>query len=109
MRSIDILNEKFNSGSFGYIELDPEDWTTVDRDLDTILGEIAGCSSAEDAAQWLDELGELQEILAKLRFKYDVPLSARLRQIVREFDRSDDHDLRASVFEKIKKGVFLSG
>jgi len=86
-----------------------EDWLLIEEDIDAVLRKVGSCASAEEAAPMLDDLGKIQELLARLRFKYDVPLSRRLRRLVREFDRSDDPDLRAFIFAKIKEGRFLTG
>jgi hypothetical protein len=54
----------------------------------------------------LNELGDIQLLLAKLLFKYDMPLSQKQKSLVRQFDRCDDPTVREMVFNAIKEGKF---
>jgi hypothetical protein len=75
--------------------------------LDENLARISACSCIEEASDALNELAGFQEELCVIAFRWDMELPSRLRQFVREFDRSDDITLRANVFGKIKAGQFL--
>jgi hypothetical protein len=69
--------------------------------LDSLVKKIQGCESVADADGCLTDLGVFQEELARIFFKFNVPLRPRLRRLVREFDRPDDHDLRVYTFKKL--------
>lgn len=75
--------------------------------LNSILGEIRQQESLEAADACLTQLGLFQTELARACFKWRMPLPPKLRRLVREFDRSDDADLRLAVFKQIKEGTFL--
>ena len=62
----------------------------------------------EIASVYLDLMGELQTELATAHYKWKVELPSPLIQLVKEFDRSDDPDLRLIAFNKIKDGTFLA-
>ncbi len=108
MRSMELLLQKLTLFSSDRGDIQPEDWYVVETDVNEILGRIAGCDTLAEAGPFLDKLGDLQEVLARLAFKYHVLLPPRLRQLVREFDRSDDPDLRAFVYARIKSAQFLT-
>ena len=74
--------------------------------LSSLLEKISVCTDLNAAEDLLDQLGRFQTELAKACFEWDVSVSPRLRMFVREFDRSDDPDLRAHVFDSIKRGEF---
>jgi hypothetical protein len=76
----------------------------LESELDDILRLIASKASMSAAEKDLDSLGQLQELLALLRFRYDAELTKRQREIVRQFDRSDDFGVRLHVFKQIKAG-----
>lgn len=82
--------------------------TTLLASLDTLLEEIKACNDMHSAGPYLDDLSFLQEELARACFKWHITLPSKLRQLVSEFDHTDDPELRASVFNKIKNGNFLS-
>jgi uncharacterized protein with von Willebrand factor type A (vWA) domain len=86
--------------------LSAEEVVELDNELANVIADIKASSSYSAAAQSLDELGTLQEVLALLLFKYDAPLSTRQRAVVRRFDRSDDPDLRAAIYKAAKEGRF---
>lgn len=48
----------------------------------------------------------LQTLLAKVSFKWNIPLSAYLNKIVKDFDRIDNEEQRRVLIEEIKRGVF---
>jgi hypothetical protein len=75
--------------------------------LDENLARISAHSCIEEASDSLNELAGFQEELAVVAFRWDMELPSRLRQLVREFDRSDDITLRTIIFGKIKAGQFL--
>ena len=79
----------------------------IEQRLDLILGRIANQEDLTSASVGLDELGKLQDDLARACFKWKILLSNRLRNLVREYDRHDSAVLREYFFEKIKRGEFL--
>jgi peptidoglycan hydrolase-like protein with peptidoglycan-binding domain len=109
MRSTDLLTERIRTAAFERPQLEPDDWDVVDADVDDALRAVMASRDEATVNSVLNALGQLQEVLAKLTFKFDVQLPPRLRSLVREFDRSDDEDLRKEIVERIKKGEFLSG
>jgi hypothetical protein len=76
----------------------------LEEELNGVLRSVACSKELEEAQADLDALGKLQELLATLLFKYKVDLTPRQRSIVREFDRSDDPEVREYIFAEIKKG-----
>jgi hypothetical protein len=97
-----------NVEKFG-VALPPDADLALNAFLDSLFYKIAECPNLNAASCLLDQLGRFQTELAKACFAWDVPLSPRLRTLVREFDRSDDQDLRIQVFNLIKKRQFCSG
>jgi hypothetical protein len=87
--------------------LTPQDELALDDFLSKLLAEIHQSESVQDADSYLDQLGSFQTELARASFKWEVQLPSKLRQLVREFDRYDDCDLRIAVFDRIKRGTFL--
>lgn len=75
--------------------------------LNNLLEQIRRQESVEAADSCLNQLGCFQTELARACFKWSIPLPAKLRRLVREFDRSDDYELRLAVFNQIKQGTFL--
>jgi hypothetical protein len=89
-------------------KLRPSEGVELERELDEILGGIREADDLRAADESLDRLGRFQTELARACFKWDIALPVRLRRLVREFDRSDDSDVRSRTFRQIKEGVFLS-
>lgn len=71
-----------------------------------LLEKIGKCENLYAAESYLDQLGQFQTELARACFKWKVPLPPKLRLLVREFDRSDDPELRATVFKRIREKSF---
>lgn len=78
----------------------------LDKEIDGLVFTIKCAGDLAMAHESLMELGELQELLALLAFKYDVPLSPKQKALVRGFDRPDDAGLRLRVFRAVKEGRF---
>lgn len=74
--------------------------------LDAMMANIRACASVHAAKDGLDALGRFQTDLATACFKWKVNLPTRLRTLVREFDRSDDPEIRSSVFDSIRSQRF---
>lgn len=85
----------------------PEEVAALEREMDALLNDIGACETVSDAATHFKSLSLLQELLARLRFKYGIVLSPRLRELVREFDRPDEPEIVQKVFGDIKRGRFL--
>jgi hypothetical protein len=85
-------------------KLTSEEVGALELRLNELLVEIRGSQSMEAASFHLDRLAQLQTELARACFKWKVELTLPLRRLVREFDRSDDPDLRLAVFKQIKEG-----
>jgi hypothetical protein len=86
--------------------LTDDDRRALDLGLDQMLRSIANCNTFEAAEPFLQELGDLQLVLATLAFKHDIELSNRQREIVREYDRCDVPEVRRKAFQKIKNAEF---
>ena len=72
-----------------------------------LLVDIRVSRNIEAASSHLDLLAQLQTELARACFKWNVELPLPLRRLVREFDRSDNPDLRLAVYKQIKDGAFF--
>jgi hypothetical protein len=88
-------------------KLSENEAASIEALLGSLVEKIQECESIAHADHILTDLGAFQEELARILFKFNIPLKPKLRQLVREFDRPDDHDLRVYTFKKIKKGTFL--
>lgn len=80
--------------------------SALELKFNELLVDIRGSRNIEAASSHRDRLAHLQTQLARAYFKWKVELPLPLRRLVREFDRSDDPDLRLAVYEKIKGGAF---
>lgn len=76
----------------------------LDNEIESIFFNIKSAKDYCAAEQHINELGKLQELLALLLFKYDISLSSKQKMLVREFDRSEDSDLRLCIYHIIKNG-----
>jgi hypothetical protein len=88
-------------------KLTSDEAAALELKFNALLLDICGSPNIEAASSHLDLLGQLQHELARAWFKWNVELPLRLRRLVREFDRSDDPDLRLAVYKQIKGGAFL--
>jgi len=79
----------------------------IDTELERTVERIAAVLTFDEAEGLLNHLGELQELLATMWFKYDIPITPRQKALVRKFDRCDDPDLCRHVVEEIKAKRFL--
>ena len=93
-----------------HVELDStltrEDAEALDNELDKLLKAVLDCYDFKEAERVLSKLGELHKVLALLAFRFNIPLSRRQREIVREYDRWDVVEVRREVYEKIRKQEF---
>ena len=76
--------------------------------LDTLIARVKMCPNLSDASAPLDRLGEFQSDLAVACFKWRVEMPPRIRGFIRRFDRSDDSELRAAVFNAIRSNEFCA-
>lgn len=88
-------------------KLTSDEAAALELKFNELLLDIRGSRNIEAASSHLDRLAQLQHELARACFKWNVELSLPLRRLVREFDRSDDPDLRLAVYKQIKGGAFL--
>jgi len=88
-------------------KLTSDEAAALELKFNELLVDIRGSRNIEAASSHLDRLAQLQHELARACFKWNVELSLPLRRLVREFDRSDDPDLRLAVYKQIKGGAFL--
>lgn len=107
MQSIKQLSKKLSLISSHNVEITDNDQELINRDVDKLISRLLLCNNIDEAESLLNDLGTLQEVLAKLAFQYHITLHPRLMKLVREFDRSDDNDVRLDVFNKIKNRKFL--
>lgn len=88
-----------------YAELpDDDDIAELDAELESILDNMAGRKTYEEAKPDLDELAELHGLMATLLFKHRVELSSRQQYVVRTFDRWDDEDTRRYFYAEVVAG-----
>lgn len=76
--------------------------------LETLIARVKMCANLSEAATPLDRLGEFQFELTVACFKWRVEMPPRLRAFIREFDRPDDSELRAAVFNAIHSNEFCA-
>jgi len=88
-------------------KLTSDEAAALELKFNQLLVDIRGSRNIEAASSHLDLLAQLQTELARACFKWNVELPLPLRRLVREFDRSDDPDLRLAVYKQIKGGTFL--
>ncbi len=69
-----------------------------------IIREIEGASLSEAESKF-DQLLELQGVLSKAVFIYDIDIGERLMAVVKEFERLHDPYIRDVWFKKIKDGI----
>jgi hypothetical protein len=107
MSKYDDLIQRIASAAPSPPTIDDADSIAIEAEVDDVIATIAAQPDIRRAETALFQLGDIQELLAKLAFKYRVSLSDRLSSLVREFDRSDDFHERRNVYELCKKGQFL--
>jgi hypothetical protein len=88
-------------------KLTSDEAAALELKFNQLLVDIRVSRNIEAASSHLDLLAQLQTELARACFKWNVELPLPLRRLVREFDRSDDPDLRLAVYKQIKGGAFL--
>jgi hypothetical protein len=86
-------------------KLTSDEAAALELKFNELLVDIRGSPNIEAASSHLDLLGQLQHELARACFKWNMELPLPLRRLVREFDRSDDPDLRLAVYKQIKGGT----
>lgn len=86
--------------------LTSEDESALSSYLDALLDKIGTFTDVHAAGDVLDQLSRFQTDLATACFKWEVHLSPRFRTLVRQFDRSDDPQIRAIVFDSIRSKQF---
>ncbi len=93
--------------SWSPVSMSDDNRQLLETELNDTLTAIANCDSLEAAEPLLrGDLEEIQGVLATLWCRRHVELSERQREIVREFDRCDDPEVRRIVFENIKHSRF---
>jgi len=103
--SEDIRNRIISAGRDGaYLREDERE--ALDHEIDGFVSRIRQYDDLSAAEESLMELGQLEELLALLLFKYHAEVSQKQKSLVREFDRSDDPRARALMFRAIKEGAF---
>jgi hypothetical protein len=87
--------------------LTDEERSHLDEEIDEVLASIARKMTMIDAERELQELGIMEETLATLCFKYQLGLSEKQRNLIRQYDRWDVFEVRATTYEAIRQGKFL--
>ncbi len=86
---LEILSNTHN------VELLPPDYNNIlEAEINDYIERMRKCSTIEEADKIIVKLGFYQEKLAKLNFKYNVPLSKKIGLIIRYLDRADDLETR---------------
>jgi hypothetical protein len=88
--------------------LSADDEKVLNAHLDALLEKIGAFTDVNGAGDDLDQLGKFQTDLATACFKWKIQLPPRLRGLVRQFDRSDDPEIRLIVFESIRSKQFCA-
>jgi hypothetical protein len=84
------------------------DLSSYSKKIEKIFSEIAKKPDLNSCFSYFDELDEIQTELAKYLFKYDVKVSMKLKQFIKDFDRIDDIDCKLSMYRKIKSGNMIN-
>ena len=101
-----VLRERIGRLGPSGAQLSNSELMELDQEIDHVLSDIGASVGVDDAKSSLDELAELQHLLATLSFKYHVLLSSKQRAMVRACDRLDDAGERVRAFRAAKEGRF---
>jgi hypothetical protein len=107
MRTFALIRDRLRLASWQGMHLTDEERQCLDEELDRAIASIAQTSTIDDANDKLLELGAMQDVLATLSFKYRIPLTDKQRKFVRQYDRWDVPEVRASIYNAIKNGNFI--
>lgn len=75
----------------------------IEKEIEKLFFEISKTGNVDEANLLFDKLEEIQYLLAKIIFKYDIKVTPFIRQFVYDFDRIDDKETRDYLYKKIKK------
>src|SRR5438067_883628 len=106
MTTYERIGERLRLAVVHGMFLSDEERSDLDRELDALLTSIADCHTTETAEKKLQELGEMEQTLATICFKYRIDLTEKQRKLVREYDRWDVPEIRAAALEAIKRAQF---
>jgi hypothetical protein len=107
METFALIRDRMRSAVGQGMFLTDEERSALDEELDRSIASIAQMSTVEDANRELLALGSMQDVLATLCFKYNIAVTDRQRRLVRQYDRWDVPEVRASVYNAIKQGRFI--
>jgi len=104
MKTSTVLERRLDDHGIGDFLVSCDELTSLDVEIDDLCRAIVERDNAAAAADELESLGRLQEVLATLTFKYKIRLTPRQSKLVQVYDRPDDPDARAYVFQIIARG-----
>jgi hypothetical protein len=102
LNALEILH-RYEAGS---TQLSDSDRDSLDTQLTNHIRSISNCKDLGSARPLFNELGDVHQALATLAFKHGIKLSDKQREFVRQFDRWDDEQTLAVVFQRIKSKQF---
>ncbi len=74
----------------------------VEKEIKVILLKISNTKEIKEAELFFKQLEEIQFVLAKSLFKYEVEVTPFLREFVYDYDRLDDLQLKETLYNRIK-------
>jgi hypothetical protein len=69
-----------------------------------LIEKISTCSSFDEAQEFFDALHEIQHRLSTIKYKFEFPMSDRLRDFTYHLDRDDMYS-RKYWYEEFRKGL----
>ena len=78
---------------------------SYEKECSSLIGEIANCTSFNEANSRFDALLKIQEKLAGLLFGRQINIGSKLECLTKEFDRLYDPYIREYWYNKFKQGT----
>lgn len=79
---------------------------TIVEEIDSLFLLIKRTENLSKASKYFEQLDKIQTQLAKLLFKENVDLTNDLKKFVKDFDRTDDFEMRKHLYLRLKTGDY---
>jgi hypothetical protein len=106
MTMVDQIRQRLIVAVTNGMFLNDEERLRLDCEFEEFLDSVRQFSTLEKAHHKLEELGEWHQLLATILFGYNTDLSERQDMFVRDYDRLDVPEVRATAFEAIRNKEF---
>ena len=106
MSKFDELTSLVNSTLVRRLDVGAGDLAAIEAEVEDLLASIGRKPDIGSAEPELCHLGHIQELLALLAFRFEIPLTEILSFLVREYDRFDDFGVRLAAFRECQRGEF---